>query len=282
MTLPNWLKMDIQFKNTQKLIFKTMNVKALFFDIDGTLVSFKTHVIPQSAVDALRKAKRHGSKIFISTGRPMPFIINLKQIEDLIDGYITTNGALCIVNGRTICRHALLPEDVDTILATCRALNAPCLVVGCEHITVLCHSQIVDEVLLVGLGLEGFKFATLNRVLQEPILQLTPFINAEQEAELMGKLKACTSGRWTESFTDITHINADKGKGLKALADHLGINIKDTIAFGDGGNDIPILRQAGVGVAMGNAAENVKQNADYVTTHVDEDGIKKAMEKIWH
>ena len=178
-----------------------MNVKALFFDIDGTLVSFKTHVIPQSAVDALRKAKRHGGKIFISTGRPMPFIINLKQIEDLIDGYITTNGALCIVNGRTICRRALLPEDVGTVLETCRALNAPCLVVGREQVAVLCHSQIVDEAFLVGLGLEGFKFASLNQVLQEPILQLTPFINAAQEAELMSKLKACTSGRWTDAFT---------------------------------------------------------------------------------
>ena len=71
-------------------------VKYLFFDIDGTLVSFNTHKIPQSTVDALTHAKSNGQKVYISTGRPMLFINNLGQIEHLIDGYITTKGALCV------------------------------------------------------------------------------------------------------------------------------------------------------------------------------------------
>src|SRR3712207_7221432 len=93
-----------------------MNIKALFFDIDGTLVSFKTHTIPQSTIDALRHAKAQGIKIFISTGRPVPFIVNIKPIEDLIDGYITTNGAWCMVGTTTVSRHNILQEDVDTVL----------------------------------------------------------------------------------------------------------------------------------------------------------------------
>lgn len=72
-------------------------VKALFFDIDGTLVSFKTHRIPQSTVDALEQAKKNGVEIYISTGRPKQIINNLGQIEHLIDGYITANGARCFV-----------------------------------------------------------------------------------------------------------------------------------------------------------------------------------------
>ena len=79
---------------------KNDNVKALFFDIDGTLVSFKTHQIPQSTVDAIAQAKANGVGVFISTGRPLPIITNLKAIEQYIDGYITTNGALCIVDGK--------------------------------------------------------------------------------------------------------------------------------------------------------------------------------------
>ena len=82
---------------------KNDNVKALFFDIDGTLVSFKTHQIPQSTVDAIAQAKANGVGVFISTGRPLPIITNLKAIEQYIDGYITTNGALCIVDGKAIC-----------------------------------------------------------------------------------------------------------------------------------------------------------------------------------
>ena len=61
------------------------NIKALFFDIDGTLVSFRTHLIPQSTVEALQEAKRNGVAIYISTGRPLMIINNLGQIEHLID-----------------------------------------------------------------------------------------------------------------------------------------------------------------------------------------------------
>ena len=73
-------------------------IKALFFDIDGTLVSFNTHKIAQSTIDGLNIAKERGIKIFISTGRPLSFITNLGEIEHLIDGYITTNGKVCYIN----------------------------------------------------------------------------------------------------------------------------------------------------------------------------------------
>lgn len=77
-------------------------------------------------------------------------------------------------------------------------------------------------------------------------------------------------------FTDITRSGADKGNALRMLAAHEGLDISECIAFGDGGNDISILRAAGIGVAMGNAADGVKASADYVTTHIDDDGIANA------
>ena len=61
------------------------------------------------------------------------------------------------------------------------------------------------------------------------------------------------------------------------MTDYLGLNIEETMAFGDGGNDISIIKEAGVGVAMGNAGENLKQVADFITTHVDEDGVRNAL-----
>ena len=95
----------------------------------------------------------------------------------------------------------------------------------------------------------------------------------------MPRLNNCTSGRWHPAFTDITSADADKGKGLQAMAEYLGLDISETMAFGDGGNDISIIREAGVGVAMGNAGDNLKAVADYITTSVDEDGVKNALEK---
>ena len=62
-------------------------IKALFFDIDGTLVSMKTHTIPTSAVESIAQAKRKGVKVFIATGRPYAIINNIDSILPFIDGY---------------------------------------------------------------------------------------------------------------------------------------------------------------------------------------------------
>ncbi len=208
-------------------------IKALFFDIDGTLVSFKTHKIPQSTVDALEQAKKNGVEVYISTGRPQLIINNLGQIEHLIDGYITTNGARCFVGDKVVSQHAILPEDVKKIIEAADRDDYPAIVVGEHHLAIHHYTDEVYEIFAKGLGVD--------------------------------------------CVTDITAADADKGKGLHAMADYLGLNIDETMAFGDGGNDISIVREAGTGVAMGNAGDNLKQIADFITTHVDEDGVKNAL-----
>ena len=110
------------------------NIKALFFDIDGTLVSFRTHLIPQSTVEALQEAKRNGVAIYISTGRPLMIINNLGQIEHLIDGYITTNGARCFVGDHTVCLRPISRKDVDEVVADADRCDYPVIVVGERHL----------------------------------------------------------------------------------------------------------------------------------------------------
>ena len=77
-------------------------IKALFFDIDGTLVSFNTHAIPQTTIEAIAAAKAKGIRIFIATGRPAVIINNLSALQDrgLIDGYITMNGVIWKISWR--------------------------------------------------------------------------------------------------------------------------------------------------------------------------------------
>lgn len=79
------------------------------------------------------------------------------------------------------------------------------------------------------------------------------------------------------AFADIIARGNSKSKGIDHVLEYYGIALKDTMAFGDGGNDIPMLGHAGIGVAMGNASDEVKAAADYVTTSVDEDGIMNAL-----
>jgi len=252
---------------------------SLFFDIDGTLVSFQSHRIPDSTVTALREAKRKGARIYISTGRPVQIITNLGDIADLIDGYITVNGAYCFIGEREVSCHAIPEEDVRTLAQDALSRDYSCMVVGERDFAVLNHHDIVDEVFIKELAVSGINFCidALEVLRSQRILQLSPFFEEGYEATFMPRIPRCVSGRWHPSFTDITAKEADKGRGLQAMVVAEGLDMAHTMAFGDGGNDISILRQAAVGVAMGNALPHVQREADYVTSSVDEDGVRNAL-----
>lgn len=253
-------------------------IKALFFDIDGTLVSFRTHEVPQSTVEALAEAKRRGVKVFIATGRPMAFINNLGAIEHLVDGYMTTNGALCTIGQKQVGLSPLCHDDVQTLLSYVQTHRAPCVVMGVKGIAAMNATAESDHVMFDVLNIRYDLVALpLQDVLAHEVLQITPFIDDEQEATLVPQLRCCVSARWYPAFTDITSLQADKGSGLATMAAALGVDISETMAFGDGGNDKTILRRAGIGVAMGNALDDVKAAADYVTASVDDDGVARAL-----
>ena len=251
---------------------------ALFFDIDGTLVSFKTHAIPASTVAALAQAKANGHRVFISTGRPPLIITNLGPIEHLIDGYVTINGALCFV-GHEVVRCKDIPQEaVATVVEDAQQKNYGLIVVGENDVAVLDPHGEVDGIFRGEIAVENLNLAKpLDVVLRQRILQLTPFFPEAYEHDLMKRIPCCTSGRWHPAFTDITAEGADKGEGILALSARLGLNPRYTMAFGDGGNDISMIKAAGIGVAMGNALESLKSEADYTTTSVDDDGVMNAL-----
>jgi Cof subfamily protein (haloacid dehalogenase superfamily) len=251
---------------------------ALFFDIDGTLVSFNTHEIPSSTLLALTQAKANGSRVYIATGRPPLIITNLKAIEHLIDGYVTTNGALCYVGDELVCCQPIPKQDVMTCVEDAKAKGYSLIVVGRKDVAVLDPTGDVERIFHQMLAVNELANASLlEDVLQQDILQLTPFFRSDYEQELMARIPLCVSGRWHPEFTDITANGADKGKGIFAMARHEGFDPKRTIAFGDGGNDTSMIVQAGIGIAMGNAIDELKELADYVTTSVDDDGILNAL-----
>ena len=107
------------------------------------------------------------------------------------------------------------------------------------------------------------------------IIALMPPAN---DAEVSALMPQCRLPRWHPAFTDIVSSANSKASGMEAICRHYGIRQEDTIAFGDGGNDIDMLQWAGIGIAMGNADDTVKQAADMVTTSVDDEGIEHAID----
>ena len=255
-----------------------MNIKALFFDIDGTLVSFTTHQIPSSTVEALREARRRGVKIFISTGRPPQIINNIGAIEDLIDGMVTVNGALSFVGDKVVASEAIPPEAVHRVIKATDELDVPCAVIGPRELALYNPKEYAVEIFNNMLAVPDIgQNNDPAPVLAGPVLQLTPFITEDEESEVLPMLSGVETGRWCHYFMDITAMGVNKARGMEAVARYCGFSLKDSMGFGDGGNDISMLEAAGIGVAMGNANDNVKAHADYATTSVDDNGVANAL-----
>ena len=256
-------------------------IRALFFDIDGTLVSFNAHSIPHSTIQALQIAKAKGIRIFISTGHPYALINNLDAIKHLIDGYITANGAYCFVGEEPVSCTPIPANEVKWIINQADAQDFACIVVGQKDYTTIHPSSESERIFKGLLNVPDLRsHVPLSLVLSQPILQLTPFISASQEAQFVSSLQHVESSRWHPDFADFTAKGVNKAKGLREMAASQHIDISETMAFGDGGNDVSILQAAGIGVAMGNASIDVKKAADYTTSSVDDDGIYNAL-KYW-
>ena len=255
-----------------------MTIKAAFFDIDGTLISFKTHKIPQSTIDALTEAKQNGIKIFISTGRPVALITNIDAIKHLVDGYITFNGAYCFMGNREFLLSPIPDNDVKTMIDDAGKRDYCVAICGKREVIIYNYEKVFTDVFVNDLGVNNVdKSKTIADLKGQPILQMTPFFTEDEEKTIMPEISHCVSARWHPLFTDITVKGANKGNALITVATQLGLDIKECIAFGDGGNDLSILKAAGIGVAMGNGNDDVKAVADYVTASVDEDGIWNAL-----
>ena len=109
---------------------------------------------------------------------------------------------------------------------------------------------------------------------------MTPFFTTDFEPKIKPYLNQCELNRWYPTFVDITAKGNTKAHGIQVILDHLHLSVDDAMAFGDGGNDIPMLLAAGTGIAMGNSDDKVKAAADYVTTSVDDNGIANALQRF--
>lgn len=257
-------------------------IKALFFDIDGTLVSFKTHRVADSTIEAVRALRARGTKVFIATGRPRPFIDNLGALP--YDGIMCTNGATCMdAEGNFFYKNPIPKEDIERYVAYQRELRLPTILSDNKSIFIAGKEERAEEVEHI-MKMLDIKMPTVRPIeegLDMDVVQVIAFFHSDEEPYIMQNvMKGCNATRWHPSFVDIVAKGTNKATGIDKVCEHYGFDPSETMAFGDGGNDIEMLRHAGVGVAMGNAADEVKAAADRVTTSVDEDGIANVLKEL--
>lgn len=252
--------------------------KAIFFDIDGTLLSFKTHAMSPATLEALHKLREKGIKLFLSTGRHRSMI---QSVLDLFpfDGCITLNGQYCFCGDQVLRSVPMDREDVAYLVELTRQNAFPCIFLEGKEGYMNCITPQTD-VFPQQLSIPLPPLSDPKRALERDLYQVVAFLTKEEEEEelLTAHVKHLTPMRWHPHFIDVIAQGGGKDRGMDAILAHFDLSLDETMAFGDGENDLPMLRHAAIGVAMGNANQTVKDNADYITASVDEDGVVRALE----
>jgi len=253
-------------------------VKAIFFDIDGTLVSFRTHQVSPAVVDALHRLREKGIRLFISTGRHPQMLSYIRSVFPF-DGYITLSGQYCFCGDTVVRRSPMERRSVEALVeATGDGAFSGIKLEGEDMYINRVDGHTLEFMKDLDLALPPL--ADPARALEGELYQAIAFLTRENEHLLLERAPGLKTTRWHPNFLDVIPAAGGKDQGMDAILAHFHIPLEDTMAFGDGENDLSMLIHAGIGVAMGSASEGVKSQADHVTGTVDEDGIVTALTRF--
>jgi len=241
-----------------------MSYKLLALDMDGTLLNRDNTISPENHF-WIRKAKQAGVHIVLSTGRPLREVQNYAAELKLTGPLIVNNGSeVWKAPGLLHSRHLLKNVQIVKIMDRIGSER--------EHIQFWAHS-------LTSTIVSAEQFTRLP--LQDEWLQIgIKSDKAEWLMEAGDDFRSWEMIEVSQSHPDNIELNAkgrSKGAGLLEICNLLNISPEETIAVGDGCNDISAFREAGLGIAMGNAPEAVKRAADFVTAANHQDGVAQAI-----
>lgn len=251
--------------------------KLLFFDVDGTLYNSNKQ-LPPSAKEAIFKARENGYEIAIATGRA-PFMIADLLEELQIDTYVTFNGQYVVYKGEVIYTNQIENDLLTDILQFGTERNHPFVFLNeREMIASKEGSREIEE------SLETLHYPypviDANYYLHTPVYQTLLFAKAHEQVTYEQQFPNVQFVRWHPYSCDMLPKGGSKALGIQKLIEHIGVDMSEVIAFGDGLNDIEMLREVGFGVAMGNGHEEAKNVASIIAGHVDEDGLFGVMKKL--
>ncbi len=251
------------------------DIRVIFFDIDGTLLSHRTGKVPESTRSALKKVQEKGIRIVVATGRDITELKKLPVMDLNFDGYLTLNGNICLdKNEKMFAGNEIDPGEVEVLVSIFQAGKIPFVLIGEEKR----YINYVDEVVIkTQLATHG-TVPDIGEYKGEKIYQCIAFVDAETRKKLEDMLDHCQITSWNETGIDIIAKTGGKAAGIQKFLDEEKISRSQTMAFGDGENDLSMLKYAGTGVAMGNSCAVLKISADYVTADIDDDGIEKALQ----
>ncbi|MCH1941189.1 HAD family hydrolase [Holdemania massiliensis] len=249
-----------------------------FFDVDGTLLDNRSHRISPAVIEALHTLQQRGKKIVISSGRDVHTIMSMPQLAAIQwDGYICRNGSVVADQHQNeLFRYFFDLETMHRLEEVSQKLASPIQYMG--------HTDWLNLP-----PTEDFRAACAFFHRDPNAIEIRPTLPDEQATMALAFDKAQSD--YTEyrqipgltvlptpfHYADLVAKGIDKSTGITLLCQHLNLDPRDTMAFGDGINDLEMLQAAGIGVAMGQGRDEIKAIADYVSDSVEKDGIVSAL-----
>ncbi|XME02719.1 HAD family hydrolase [Lachnospiraceae bacterium C1.1] len=267
--------------------------KILFIDVDGTLVNYENQ-IPESAINAIKQARKNGHKVYISTGRSKAEVY--QNIWDIgLDGMIGGNGSYVENNGEVIMHKLISPEDARHIVDWLHSrelefyLESNSGLYASEHFETAALPTLKEYMGRKGKDSSGISVRKIfpdmifdGDLYREDLNKVSFILKSYQDhLDSIKEFPDLQAGTWggageTALFGDLGVKNITKADAISTLLKHIGGSVEDTIAFGDAKIDLPMFDFCNTGVAMGNGGDEIKAAADFITTDVNDDGLWNA------
>ena len=263
-----------------------MKYKLVTCDMDGTLLNSES-LISQENEAAVKRLVQNGILFSICTGRSVQATEPFHRQLGLTTPIIAYNGARIVGADyrETLYEECLHPRDAAYILALGAELDVSMCIWSEDRLYMnkMTHTaeRYVDLVFTTPIMFTPENPCFAGQKITKILWNDTPDKAAKLVKALEGKVPESVSCfTSTSEYIEFVDVKVSKGTGLLRLCERLGIAPEETVAIGDGENDIPMLRAAGFGVAMQSAGEKVRAAADYVTLINDENGVAAVLEKI--
>ncbi|MBE6980846.1 MAG: Cof-type HAD-IIB family hydrolase [Ruminococcaceae bacterium] len=250
-------------------------IEAIFFDVDETLVCHAKGEVCASAREALQKLSHRGIRRVVATGRHLSELSTLPVADIVFDGYITLNGQLCYdANKELTFGNAIEGAQKQALVDLFQEKPFPIMLIEKDRM----YINYIDERVLEAQNAMSAWIPQVGCYEGGTVYQAVGFVSPDQKELLTRLLPGCHVTYWNTWAVDIVPGCAGKVSGICRYLEENGIDRANTMAFGDGENDMDMLKFVKIGVAMGNGDDTVKAIADYVTEPIDQDGISRALQ----
>lgn len=261
-----------------KAKYKAKKIKIVFFDIDDTLRVKDTGYMPPSITAVFEGLKAKGILTGIASGRAMYGVVpEIRELQP--DYFVTINGSYVVDRkGKEIVNQPLTKSVIERFVAWCKEQEIAYGFAGKDKPVVSERSTLIDEAIS---PVYGECEVAPDFHLTNDVYHMWTFAENNADLQLPKDLaKEIRLVPWHRHSSDVVQNGISKASGVEQVLAKEGLKPVNAMAFGDGPNDREIFDYVGLTVAMGNAVQEIKEVADYVTGTVEENGIWNALEEL--